>query len=95
MNTKFKLTLYCSAISIVLSGTMLLSSCQKKDPVEKPPVEQGVVVSIADLKSFMAELVNVKMEDIIYNEATETFSMFGVDQVTRKELTKFYFNLKK
>lgn len=47
-------------------------------------------VTVETLKSYMAKLINVKISNINYDEATEQFSIFGINQINRQELTASY-----
>lgn len=79
------------AILAILTGTAM-SSCSKQDTIapvvkiEKPAYE----VSIDSLKKYLADRANVSVEEICYNEQTEQFSLRGIDQVSRLQLTEFY-----
>jgi hypothetical protein len=75
---------------------MSLSSC-KKDEVEPQAVTTVAPqkTEIETLTVYFAKLINVKPTDIQYNDTTEQFSLWGVEQLTKDQLTRMYENSKK
>lgn len=69
-----------------------LTSCSKEETIipQTKKVTPDYEVSIKDLKAYYANRINVKITDLSYNEETQQFSLWGVDQVSREKLTEFY-----
>ena len=78
-------------LKIALLGAMLLLSfgCQKKE-IEQAGPKTETSVSISMLKKHMSELINIKESDIYFDEKTEIFSIAGIEQISKKELTESY-----
>ncbi|WP_113661812.1 hypothetical protein [Pedobacter nanyangensis] len=90
--------LLCCALFAV--GLPILSACEKGEQLKEEPVKQEVVsnaneVSIDTLKAFIYEIGNVPIDQIVYDSKTEKFFFLGVEQYTREQLTKDYFNYQK
>lgn len=75
---------------LMVSSLLVVFSCSKETQPEQTKVEHVIEVSISELKAYMSKLINVKVEEIGYNEKTEQFSIAGVDQISKKELTESY-----
>ncbi|MBB5637432.1 hypothetical protein HDE68_003347 [Pedobacter cryoconitis] len=73
---------------LLLAVISLSSSCAKEiiqpkeEIVQKPKMEE--------LTGYYSKLVRVKPSDMIYNEKTEQFSIFGTDQISLSDLTEIY-----
>lgn len=87
-----------SVLKITIVVALLIPtiiSCQKKDEVvpqveKKTDSESSTKVDIVTLKGYMSKLINVKVSDISYDDKTEQFAIFGVDQINRESLTQSY-----
>ncbi|SMC53110.1 hypothetical protein [Pedobacter africanus] len=80
-------TIQRAVLGIAILPVML--SCAKQT-LELPVDETTKKVEISVLRVYMAKLIDVKPEEIEYNEKTEQFSLLGVDQISRQKLTTFY-----
>jgi hypothetical protein len=60
-------------------------------------MEQSEAISLSQLKEFVGSLINLKAEQISFDSSTSQFSVNGVNQINREDLTKIYKqnNLKK
>ncbi len=91
--------LLCYALFAV--GLSILSACEKgkqlkvEEPVKKELVSNVNEVSIDTLKAFMYEINRFPIDKIVYDPKTEKFFFLDVEQYTRKDLTKYYFNYQK
>lgn len=90
--------LLCCALFVV--GLSILSACEKREELKEKPVKQEVVsnvyeISIDTLKAFMYEINRFPIDKIVYDPKTEKFFFLDVEQYTRKDLTKYYFNYQK
>lgn len=73
-----------------------LVGCEKKDSHEAEVVKSDDLkkVDIRKLKEVFAKLVNADVREVSYNEEKEMFMMFGTEQISLKDLTKYYDNSK-
>ena len=87
MKTKFlnslKLLILCGI------GFTYLEGC-KKDESTIIPVETSEAITLNQLKEFLGSLINLKAEQISFDSSTSQFSVNGVNQINREDLTKIY-----
>lgn len=77
---------------ITFLASTALMGCEKKEVQEVEVIKTDDLkkVDIDTLKGVLAKLVNVDVKEISYNEEKEMFVMFGTDQISLKDLTKYY-----
>lgn len=92
MKEKLKNVIKIAAMALFI--TTAIFSCKKKE-TDSPKNELNNNIDVETLKSHMSKIINVKVSDIKYDEKTEQFSIFGIDQIDRKKLTEFYEQSKK
>nr|WP_068890365.1 hypothetical protein [Pedobacter panaciterrae] len=92
MKRTFKnvLGLSFAALLAVSSG-----SCTKEQVSNKETTEQTANAEISTLKAYMSKLVNVPATEIQFKEEKQVFTMFGVDQISKKDLAEAYYYSKK
>jgi len=83
------------ATIVVALLTPTVISCKKSEETSLPidrknETESSLKVDVVTLKGYMSKLINVKVSDINYDEKTEQFSIFGIDQISRQELIESY-----
>ncbi len=81
-------------ITLGVALIAIFVSCKKDFEVSVASDTSIQQPTILDLKNYMAILINADADDIKYNERTESFSLFGVDQISKQQLTEFYNNAK-
>jgi len=87
-----KLTFLKIAI-VAIFGIATVLGCEKKEVLqnkEKTETNPKEEVSIDVLRKYLADLINVSVERITYNEKNEQFQFDGFDQRSRKDLTESY-----
>lgn len=89
MKTKFA-SIFTGMIILM---TLATSGCKEKE-IAPPEVKlEDNKVKIEQLKSFYADLINTKKENIIYDTKTEMFSVSANDKISKDKLTRIYNNL--
>ena len=87
-----------NALKIAIVAVMLpaaLVSCKKDEiVVSKDLTEKTDAASINVLKTFFAKHINAKEDDITYDEKSEQFKLWGIDQVSKTQLIRTYENSK-
>ena len=78
---------------IVFFAFMTSSGCKQQE-FEAQKVVNAEKIDILTLRKYFAEQINVDLNDIVYDEKTQQFSLWGVDQISLEKLTKFYLNAK-
>lgn len=86
--------------SLTVACLAIFSACEKKEELkisESPKIEELATsnkVNIDTLKSFMFEITNIPVSQIVYEPKAEKFFFLGAEQFTKENLTKYYFNIK-
>ena len=80
---------------IAFLAAAALTGCEKKEleqSQEDSPQKSNVITQaeIDILRGVFAKLVNVDVSEITYNEKSQSFMMFGVDQISLKNLKEYY-----
>ena len=79
---------------IAFLASAALTGCEKKEVEQSQRQSQKSNVitqaEIDNLKGVFAKLVNVDVSEITYNEKSQSFMMFGVDQMSVKNLKEYY-----
>ena len=89
METKFA-SIFTGMIILM---TLATSGCKEKEIVPPEVKLEDNKVKIEQLKSFYADLINTKKENIIYDTKTEMFSVSANDKISKDKLTRIYNNL--
>lgn len=76
--------------AFMVCALLITFSCSKEKEIEKTNVEVVQELGVPELKSYLSKLINVKIEEIGYNVKTEQFSIGGIDQISKQELTESY-----
>ncbi|NTE04733.1 hypothetical protein G6M26_10795 [Agrobacterium tumefaciens] len=67
----------------------ILEGCKKSEaPIAT--VSKNDDISLSQLKAFLGTTIEIDLKEIKYNENTEQFSVFGVEQINKTDLTKLY-----
>ena len=67
-----------------------LVSCKTNLEMVPEKVQSTPDVNVNLLKDYLSSLANIKGGEIYYNEQTKMFSIGGVEQVDRDQLSKYY-----
>lgn len=89
MKKTFKNTFF-----FILLFTSIAFGCKKTEKPIPIKIEKAAVLTTETLKIYFANMVNVKITDVKYDEKTEQFSIGGYDQIDLKELTESYLRTK-
>jgi hypothetical protein len=83
--------LFKMAVLIAFS-CYLLTSCKKENPYVEMSKKNSTDdnVSVEQLKGYMAELLHTEVEYVSYDLKADEFSLHGVPQISKKELSKIY-----
>ena len=87
MKTKFLMSLKLLIVCVI--AFTYLEGC-KKDESKIISVVQPEDISLSQLKEFLGSLINLKAEQISFDSSTSQFSINGVNQINREDLTKIY-----
>lgn len=85
------------ALKIAIVAVMLptvLVCCKKDEIIEQKTstTEKIETVSLNELKTFLAKHINAKEDDITYDQKSEQFRLWGIDQVSKAQLIRTYEN---
>jgi len=87
---------------LILAFAAVLCSCKKdenKSLKDKEPIEAEVkktdvkrTVTVPELKTYLSVLINADTAILKYDEKREVFTLLGIDQFTKANLTEVYLN---
>lgn len=87
MKTKFLMSLTLLTVCGITFTS--LEGCKKDEPTIIPVV-QSEDISLTQLKEFLGSLIALKADQISFDSSTSQFSVNGVNQINREDLTKIY-----
>lgn len=75
-------------LAIIICLT-ILEGCKKSEaPIAT--IRKNDDISLSQLKAFLSTTIEINLKEIRYDESMEQFSVFGVEQINKTDLTKLY-----